>query len=96
MTQRRPDTPERSGEPPQQHLAKFMGVLQSDAFAGDVELYVGGEFRGACLPGIRTPKAERSARYSANAEGIAYLISSEMGSCEISCPRPLAGQKSRI
>lgn len=32
---------------PQQHLADFMGVLQADAFAGYVELYVGGQIREA-------------------------------------------------
>lgn len=47
-------SPERKGEHPQQHLAKFEGILQADAFAGFNKLYEGGAIQEApCRAHIR-------------------------------------------
>jgi len=40
-------SPDRKGEHPQRHLAKFRGVLQADAFAGFNKLYDGGAIQEA-------------------------------------------------
>ena len=40
-------SPNRKGEHPQQHLAKFEGILQADAFAGFNKLYEGGAIQEA-------------------------------------------------
>ena len=47
-------SPDRKGEHPQQHLAKFRGILQADAFAGFDKLYEDGSIQEApCLAHIR-------------------------------------------
>jgi transposase len=47
-------SPDRKGEHPQRHLAKFEGILQADAFAGFNKLYEGGFIQEApCLAHIR-------------------------------------------
>jgi transposase len=47
-------SPDRKGEHPQRHLAKFIGVLQADAFAGYNRLYEGGAIQEApCMAHIR-------------------------------------------
>jgi transposase len=47
-------SPDRKGEHPQRHLAKFEGILQADAFAGFNKLYEGGAIREApCMAHIR-------------------------------------------
>ncbi len=47
-------SPDRKGEHPQRHLAKFTGVLQADAFAGYNRLYQGGAIQEApCMAHIR-------------------------------------------
>lgn len=47
-------SPDRKGEHPQQHLARFNGVLQADAFAGFNRLYRGGAIQEApCMAHIR-------------------------------------------
>jgi transposase len=47
-------SPDRKGEHPQQHLSKFTGVLQADAYAGYNKLYEGGNIQEApCLAHIR-------------------------------------------
>jgi hypothetical protein len=40
-------SPNRRGEHPQQHLAKFQGILQADAFAGFDKLYEDGTIQEA-------------------------------------------------
>jgi hypothetical protein len=46
--------PNRRGEHPQQHLAKFQGILQADAFAGFDKLYEDGTIQEApCMAHIR-------------------------------------------
>jgi transposase len=43
-------SPDRKGEHPQQHLSKFTGILQADAYAGFNKLYEGGAIQEApCL-----------------------------------------------
>lgn len=47
-------SPNRKGEHPQRHLAKFEGILQADAFAGFNKLYQDGAIQEApCLAHIR-------------------------------------------
>jgi transposase len=47
-------SPNRKGEHPQHHLAKFAGILQADAFAGFNKLYEGGAIQQApCMAHIR-------------------------------------------
>ena len=47
-------SPDRKGEHPQRHLAKFHGVLQADAFAGFNRLYQGGAIQEApCMAHVR-------------------------------------------
>jgi hypothetical protein len=47
-------SPNRKGEHPQQHLAKFEGILQADAFAGFNKLYESGTIQQApCMAHIR-------------------------------------------
>lgn len=47
-------SPDRKGEHPQRHLAKFEGILQADAFAGFNKLYQSGAIQEApCLAHIR-------------------------------------------
>jgi transposase len=47
-------SPDRRGEHPQQHLAKFQGILQADAFAGFDKLYKDGTIQEApCMAHIR-------------------------------------------
>lgn len=47
-------SPNRKGEHPQRHLAKFRGILQADAFAGFNKLYEGGAIQQApCMAHIR-------------------------------------------
>jgi hypothetical protein len=47
-------SPNRRGEHPQQHLAKFQGILQTDAFAGFDKLYRDGTIQEApCMAHIR-------------------------------------------
>jgi transposase len=47
-------SPDRRGEHPQQHLAKFQGILQADAFAGFDKLYKNGLIQEApCMAHIR-------------------------------------------
>jgi transposase len=47
-------SPNRKGEHPQAHLAKFEGILQADAFAGFNRLYEGGAIQEApCMAHIR-------------------------------------------
>jgi transposase len=47
-------SPNRKGEHPQQHLAKFEGILQADAFAGFNKLYESGAIQEApCMAHIR-------------------------------------------
>ena len=47
-------SPNRKGEHPQQHLAKFEGILQADAFAGFNKLYERGTIQQApCMAHIR-------------------------------------------
>jgi transposase len=47
-------SPDRKGEHPQRHLAKFRGILQADAYAGFNKLYEGGAIQEApCMAHIR-------------------------------------------
>jgi hypothetical protein len=47
-------SPDRKGEHPQRHLAKFEGILQADAFAGFNKLYQSGAIQEApCMAHIR-------------------------------------------
>jgi transposase len=47
-------SPNRKGEHPQQHLARFQGILQADAFAGFNKLYESGTIQQApCMAHIR-------------------------------------------
>lgn len=47
-------TPDRSGKHPNQHLAKFTGTLQADAYAGFNPLYANGRVReAACWAHVR-------------------------------------------
>jgi transposase len=47
-------SPDRKGEHPQWHLARFEGILQADAFAGFNKLYEGGAIQEApCMAHIR-------------------------------------------
>jgi len=47
-------SPDRKGEHPQRHLAKFKGILQADAFAGYDKLYENGSIQEApCLAHVR-------------------------------------------
>jgi transposase len=47
-------SPDRKGEHPQQHLSKFTGILQADAYAGFNKLYEDGTIQEApCLAHIR-------------------------------------------
>ena len=47
-------SPDRKGEHPQKHLAKFTGILQADAFAGFNRLYLNGAIQEApCMAHIR-------------------------------------------
>ena len=47
-------SPDRKGEHPQRHLAKFEGILQADAFAGFKKLYQCGAIQEApCMAHIR-------------------------------------------
>jgi len=47
-------SPDRKGEHPQQHLARFRGILQADAFAGFDKLYQDGSIQEApCMAHIR-------------------------------------------
>jgi len=47
-------SPDRRGEHPQQHLAKFRGILQADAYAGFNKLYEAGTIQEApCMAHIR-------------------------------------------
>jgi len=47
-------SPNRRGEHPQRHLAKFQGILQADAFAGFDKLYEDGTIQEApCMAHIR-------------------------------------------
>jgi hypothetical protein len=47
-------SPDRKGEHPQRHLARFEGILQADAFAGYDKLYQGGKIQEApCMAHVR-------------------------------------------
>jgi transposase len=47
-------SPDRKGEHPQRHLARFEGILQADAFSGFNKLYEGGAIQEApCMAHIR-------------------------------------------
>ena len=47
-------SPDRRGEHPQQHLSKFRGTLQADAFAGFNQIYEGGNVQeAACWAHVR-------------------------------------------
>jgi hypothetical protein len=47
-------SPDRKGEHPQRHLARFEGILQADAFAGYDKLYQGGTIQEApCMAHVR-------------------------------------------
>ena len=47
-------SPDRRGEHPQQHLSKFRGTLQADAFAGFNKIYESGDVReAACWAHVR-------------------------------------------
>jgi transposase len=47
-------SPDRRGEHPQQHLSKFRGTLQADAFAGYNQIYEGGNVQeAACWAHVR-------------------------------------------
>jgi transposase len=47
-------SPDRKGEHPQRHLARFRGILQADAFAGFNRLYTSGAIQEAlCMAHIR-------------------------------------------
>jgi transposase len=47
-------SPDRRGEHPQQHLSKFRGTLQADAFAGFNQIYEGGAVQeAACWAHVR-------------------------------------------
>jgi hypothetical protein len=47
-------SPDRKGEDPQRHLAKFEGILQADAFAGFDKLYKSGAIQEApCMAHVR-------------------------------------------
>jgi transposase len=47
-------SPDRKGEHPQRHLAKFRGILQADAYSGFNKLYEGGLIQEApCMAHIR-------------------------------------------
>ena len=49
-----PNSPDRKGEHPQQHLSQFRGILQADAYAGFNQLYEHGSIQQApCLAHIR-------------------------------------------
>ena len=58
-------SPNRKGEHPQQHLAKFEGILQADAFAGFNALYQSGAIQEApCLAHIRRKFFELMTAYN--------------------------------
>jgi len=47
-------SPDRRGEHPRQHLSKFSGILQADAYAGFHHLYEGGQIQeAACWAHVR-------------------------------------------
>ena len=79
-------SPNRKGEHPQRHLAKFKGILQADAFAGFDKLYEGGAIQEApCMAHIRRKffdllKAYQSPIAAEAVERIAalYLIEKEI------------------
>ena len=79
-------SPNRKGEHPQRHLAKFKGILQADAFAGFDKLYEGGAIQEApCMAHIRRKffdlvKAHQSPIATEAVERIAvlYLIEKEI------------------
>lgn len=48
--------PDRKGEHPQQHLRRYQGILQEDAYGSWGELYGSGQITGgACWAGARRP-----------------------------------------
>ena len=79
-------SPNRKGEHPQRHLAKFKGILQADAFAGFDKLYESGAIQEApCMAHIRRKffdlvKAHHSPIATEAVERIAalYLIEKEI------------------
>jgi transposase len=48
-------SPDRKGEHPRDHLKKFRGILQADAYAGWAQLYDGGVVEAACWAHARRP-----------------------------------------
>jgi transposase len=48
-------SPDRKGEHPRDHLAKYRGILQADAYAGWTQLYGGGVVEAACWAHARRP-----------------------------------------
>jgi hypothetical protein len=48
-------SPDRKGEHPRDHLKKYRGILQADAYAGWAQLYDGGVVEAACWAHARRP-----------------------------------------
>jgi len=48
-------SPDRKGEHPQDHLKKYQGILQADAYAGWAQLYGGAVVEAACWAHARRP-----------------------------------------
>jgi hypothetical protein len=48
-------SPDRKGEHPQDHLKRFRGILQADAYGGWTQLYDGGVVEAACWAHARRP-----------------------------------------
>ena len=48
-------SPDRKGEHPRDHLKKFRGILQADAYGGWTQLYDGGVVEAACWAHARRP-----------------------------------------
>jgi transposase len=79
-------SPDRKGEHPQRHLAKFRGILQADAYSGFKKLYQDGSVREApCMGHIRRKfydlmETHHSAVATKAVEGVAapYLIEKEI------------------
>ena len=53
-------SPDRKGEHPEQHLEKFRGTLQADAYAGFNQLYEDGRIRASCMLGACAAQVLRS------------------------------------
>ena len=48
-------SPDRKGEHPREHLHKYRGILQADAYGGWAQLYGGGVVEAACWAHARRP-----------------------------------------